>query len=112
MGQILVQTGQVSARTVAKHHQGNLAFLLDENDSERQRGVTMEIATKTLRVPHHDIVLLDAPGHADFIPVYVRLFDFVVVVVVVGKRKVWFSVFVCVCPTIPVFFDTRHTFLF
>jgi translation elongation factor EF-1alpha len=69
MGQVLVQTGQVSARTVTRQHQGHLAFLLDENDSERQRGVTMEIGTKTLTVPHHDIVLLDAPGHADFIPV-------------------------------------------
>jgi translation elongation factor EF-1alpha len=69
MGQVLVSTGQVSKRDAAK--QGNLAFLLDENESERERGVTMEIGTKTLRVPHHDIVVLDAPGHSDFIPVYV-----------------------------------------
>jgi elongation factor 1 alpha-like protein len=67
MGQVLVSTGQVTQREAAK--QGNLAFLLDENESERQRGVTMEIGTKTLRVPNHDIVILDAPGHSDFIPV-------------------------------------------
>ena len=67
MGQVLVSTGQVTKREAAK--QGNLAFLLDENESERERGVTMEIGTKTLRVPNHDIVVLDSPGHADFIPV-------------------------------------------
>ena len=67
MGQILVQTNQVSKRDAAK--QTNLSWLLDENESERARGVTMEIGTKTLRVPKHDIVVLDAPGHHDFIPV-------------------------------------------
>lgn len=67
MGQILVQTNQISKRDAAK--QENLSWLLDENESERARGVTMEIGTKTLRVPKHDIVVLDAPGHHDFIPV-------------------------------------------
>ena len=67
MGQILVQTNQISKRDAAK--QTNLSWLLDENESERARGVTMEIGTKTLRVPNHDIVVLDAPGHHDFIPV-------------------------------------------
>jgi len=69
MGQILVSTGQVSKRDAAK--QANLSWLLDENESERARGVTMEIGTKTLRVPKHDIVVLDAPGHADFVPVMI-----------------------------------------
>jgi hypothetical protein len=67
MGQILVQTNQISKRDAAK--QANLSWLLDENESERARGVTMEIGTKTLRVPKHDMVVLDAPGHHDFIPV-------------------------------------------
>jgi translation elongation factor EF-1alpha len=70
MGQVLVATGQVTKREAAK--QGNLSWLLDENEAERERGVTMEIGTKTLRVPNHDIVILDAPGHHDFIPVYVK----------------------------------------
>jgi elongation factor 1 alpha-like protein len=69
MGQLLVQVGQVSKRDANK--QGNLSWLLDENESERQRGVTMEIGTKGFAVPHHDIVILDAPGHADFIPVMI-----------------------------------------
>ncbi|OEU19442.1 GTP_EFTU-domain-containing protein [Fragilariopsis cylindrus CCMP1102] len=66
MGQVLVSTGQVTKREAAK--QTKLSWLLDENESERARGVTMEIGTKTIRVPKHDIVVLDAPGHHDFIP--------------------------------------------
>jgi len=69
MGQVLVSTGQVTKREATK--QTNLSWLLDENESERARGVTMEIGTKTLRVPKHDIVVLDAPGHHDFIPVMI-----------------------------------------
>jgi len=71
MGQVLVSTGQVTKREATK--QTNLSWLLDENESERARGVTMEIGTKTLRVPKHDIVVLDAPGHHDFIPVMITV---------------------------------------
>lgn len=35
---------------------------------ERQRGVTMDIAKTTFETEHRRIVLLDAPGHKDFIP--------------------------------------------
>jgi elongation factor 1 alpha-like protein len=69
MGQLLVQVGQVSKRDAQK--QQNLSWLLDENESERQRGVTMELATKSFALPRHDLVILDAPGHADFIPIMI-----------------------------------------
>jgi signal recognition particle receptor subunit beta len=70
MGQLLVQVGQISKRDANK--QGSqLSWLLDENESERQRGVTMEIGTKGFSVAKHDIVILDAPGHADFIPIMI-----------------------------------------
>jgi elongation factor 1 alpha-like protein len=63
----------------------NYAWMLDEDEQERVHGVTMDIATKpfvwtTTTTPHHpassslqrepqfDIVLQDAPGHADYVP--------------------------------------------
>ena len=69
MGQLLVKVGQVSKRDATKAT--NLSWLLDENESERARGVTMEIATKGFKTAKHDFVLLDAPGHADFIPIMI-----------------------------------------
>jgi elongation factor 1 alpha-like protein len=96
MGQLLVQTGQVTKRQAARqsvaggttntgntgnnasnasaNQQPNLAWLLDETVSERERGVTMEIGTKCLTTQgknQHQIVMLDAPGHADFIPIMI-----------------------------------------
>jgi elongation factor 1 alpha-like protein len=58
----------------------NYAWMLDEDEQERVHGVTMDIATKpflwtttthhasSLREPQFDIVLQDAPGHADYVP--------------------------------------------
>lgn len=41
---------------------------MDEDESERERGVTIDVATKSISTKSHDITILDAPGHADFIP--------------------------------------------
>jgi signal recognition particle receptor subunit beta len=72
MGQLLVQVGQVHKRTAEKHQQQqHLAWLLDEDEGERVHGVTMQIGTKSFTTPSHDIVILDAPGHADFIPIMI-----------------------------------------
>ena len=45
-----------------------LAWVMDEDESERERGVTMDVATKFVSLKTHDLTILDAPGHADFIP--------------------------------------------
>lgn len=45
-----------------------LAWVMDEDDSERERGVTMDVATKSFATQNHDFTILDAPGHADFLP--------------------------------------------
>lgn len=77
VGQLLVQCGQISTRVAQKYEQQatsigkssfGLAWILDETEQERSRGVTMDIATKSLSLEQHDIILLDAPGHADFVP--------------------------------------------
>ena len=46
----------------------NMAWLLDEDEQERQHGVTIEVATKVLITDRFEIVLQDAPGHADYVP--------------------------------------------
>jgi elongation factor 1 alpha-like protein len=45
-----------------------LAWIMDEDESERERGVTIDIATKSISTASHDITILDAPGHADYVP--------------------------------------------
>jgi Translation elongation factor EF-1alpha (GTPase) len=77
MGQVLVQMGMVQNRTVAKYQKEAseigkasfaLAWIMDEDESERERGVTIDIATKYITTENHDLTILDAPGHADYIP--------------------------------------------
>lgn len=87
LGHLLYQAGLVSKRQAQKllettgggtgtrsdnNNSNNhipWAWFLDEDENERSRGVTMNLATKTLSTPHHPhLVLVDAPGHADFVP--------------------------------------------
>jgi len=46
----------------------NYAWLLDEDEQERAHGVTMDIATKQLETTNFQVVLQDAPGHAEYVP--------------------------------------------
>mmetsp|Transcript_23629 Transcript_23629/g.35022 ORF Transcript_23629/g.35022 Transcript_23629/m.35022 type:complete len:685 (+) Transcript_23629:149-2203(+) len=77
MGQVLVQMNMVQKRTVTKYQKqageigkGSfaLAWIMDEDESERERGVTIDIATKHISTKKHDVTILDAPGHADYVP--------------------------------------------
>mmetsp|Transcript_437 Transcript_437/g.608 ORF Transcript_437/g.608 Transcript_437/m.608 type:complete len:734 (-) Transcript_437:86-2287(-) len=77
MGQLLVQLGVVQKRIVTKYQKQAteigkssfaLAWIMDEDESERERGVTIDIATKHISTQNHDITILDAPGHADYVP--------------------------------------------
>ena len=77
IGQVLLQLGTIDKRLINKYQKEAsqinkesfaLAWVMDEESEERERGVTMDIGTKYISIENHDICILDAPGHADFIP--------------------------------------------
>ncbi|KAH6590461.1 hypothetical protein BASA50_009436 [Batrachochytrium salamandrivorans] len=77
MGHLLVILGEVSERTIKKYEReaekirkGSFAFawVLDETEDERSRGVTIDVAVSKFETPKYLFTLLDAPGHKDFIP--------------------------------------------
>ena len=41
--------------------------VLDENAEERERGVTMEVASRDFETKKTLVTLLDSPGHKDFV---------------------------------------------
>ncbi|CAM6125926.1 unnamed protein product [Calypogeia fissa] len=77
MGHILHLLGRVSQKDMHKNEReskqqgkGSFAYawVLDEGSEERARGVTMTIAVAHFETPKLRVVLLDAPGHKDFVP--------------------------------------------
>jgi len=77
MGHLLFQLGQVSQKVMHKHEQESrkvgkqsfmYAWVLDETDEERERGITMDVGQNKFETENRIITLLDAPGHRDFIP--------------------------------------------
>ena len=77
MGHLLFQLGQVSQKIMHKYEQESrkvgkqsfmYAWVLDETDEERERGITMDVGQNRFETEHRVVTLLDAPGHRDFIP--------------------------------------------
>lgn len=77
MGHLLFQLGQVSQKIMHKYEQESrkvgkqsfmYAWVLDETDEERERGITMDVGQNRFETEHKVVTLLDAPGHRDFIP--------------------------------------------
>ncbi|XP_034017842.1 HBS1-like protein isoform X1 [Thalassophryne amazonica] len=77
MGHLLYRLGNVNKRTMHKYEQESkkagkasfsFAWVLDETDEERDRGVTMDVGMTKFETPSKVVTLMDAPGHKDFIP--------------------------------------------
>jgi elongation factor 1 alpha-like protein len=77
MGHLLYLLGQVDERTMKKFEKESkllkkstfqFAWALDENEEERKRGVTMDIAFKHFETKTKKVTIIDAPGHKDFVP--------------------------------------------
>ena len=77
MGHLLFKTGNVDRKRMHKFEKESresgkasfkYAWVLDEHDEERERGVTMDVAVNRFETDDRLVTLLDAPGHRDFIP--------------------------------------------
>ncbi|XP_020401173.1 HBS1-like protein isoform X2 [Zea mays] len=76
-GRLLHLLGRISKKYMHKNEKeskekgkGSFAFAwaMDESSEERERGVTMTVAVAYLETKKFRVVLLDSPGHKDFVP--------------------------------------------
>ena len=77
MGNLLHLVGLVNPRTIQKHQRDSqaigkgsfaYAWVMDDTKSERDHGVTIDIAERQLLTDSKRFTILDSPGHRDFIP--------------------------------------------
>lgn len=77
MGHLLYLLGFVSKKLIHRYETDSkkvgknsfmYAWVLDETEEERTRGITMDIAQSRFETRNRMVTLLDAPGHKDFIP--------------------------------------------
>ena len=76
-GSLLFSLGQVDERAIEKYKREAkvknreswfMAYIMDTNEEEREKGKTVEIGKATFSTAHRRFTLLDAPGHAGYIP--------------------------------------------
>ncbi|XP_010541534.1 PREDICTED: HBS1-like protein isoform X2 [Tarenaya hassleriana] len=76
-GRLLHLLGRISQKQMHKYEKeaklqgkGSFAYAwaLDESAEERERGITMTVAVAYFDTNKHHVVLLDSPGHKDFVP--------------------------------------------
>ncbi|KAI3816778.1 hypothetical protein L1987_16482 [Smallanthus sonchifolius] len=76
-GRLLHLLGQISQKQMHKYEKeaklqgkGSFAYAwaLDESTEERERGITMTVAVAYFNSNKYHVVILDSPGHKDFVP--------------------------------------------
>ena len=76
-GNVLVCTGQVDQRTIQRYEKEAkelnreswyLAFIMDTNEEERAKGKTVEVGRAEFETTARRFTVLDAPGHANYVP--------------------------------------------
>merc|ERR1712073_3659 len=75
-GHLIYQCGGIDKRTIEKFEKEaqemgkgsfKYAWVLDKLKSERERGITIDIALWKFETPKYYVTIIDAPGHRDFI---------------------------------------------
>ena len=75
IGRLLAETGslpdgkleQLKAVSARRGMPFELSFLLDALQTERDQGITIDTSQIRFRTPSRDFVLIDAPGHTEFL---------------------------------------------
>ena len=76
-GSLLYKLGQIDERTIEKYQREAkvnnreswfIAYIMDINEEEREKGKTVEIGKAFFETKTKRFTLLDAPGHAGYIP--------------------------------------------
>lgn len=77
MGRLLLELKYVEKHTIDRYRRQAeksgkqsfaLAWVMDQRSEERERGVTIDIATNHFETERTNFTILDAPGHRDFVP--------------------------------------------
>ena len=77
MGHLLALLGEVPKKTLHRNEVDarkagkasfSFAWLLDETEEERSRGITIDVGQQRFTTERRAVTILDAPGHRDFIP--------------------------------------------
>lgn len=75
-GHLLLKCGSVDQETIEKYEKEaaqmhktsfKYAWVLDNLKSERERGITIDIALQKFETPQYAYTMIDAPGHRDFV---------------------------------------------
>ncbi|KAM0562761.1 hypothetical protein ACHAPJ_001601 [Fusarium lateritium] len=77
MGSLLLELKFIEKHTIDRYRKQAeksgkqsfaLAWVMDQRSEERERGVTIDIATNHFETEKTNFTILDAPGHRDFVP--------------------------------------------
>uniref|UniRef100_A0A0K0G0R8 HBS1-like protein (inferred by orthology to a human protein) n=1 Tax=Strongyloides venezuelensis TaxID=75913 RepID=A0A0K0G0R8_STRVS len=77
LGHLLFQCGNVDGKTMHKYKKDSekigkssfaYAWVLDQTEEERERGVTIGVGRASFQTKTKNVIVLDAPGHKDFVP--------------------------------------------
>lgn len=72
MGHLLYKLNVINKQVIHKFEKESVqlgkasfhfAWVMDENEEERERGVTINVAKNHFQTDNYDFTILDAPGH-------------------------------------------------